>query len=315
MTDLQALPAFLRGALLGDVTRSLALAAAWLDPLRLEDTDPEFPFYEEVHDDPQAALLMALGIARRCFPGIYASALALARQGQGLQQLADHYCAAVSLLYPHIALWELADMLYGVPCRWAGLEPCGPDFPNNHPELVDLLADFGVTPQQEQHAIAPEHTFTCIAEADYEQAYSVARPIINSLLAQAAQPYGDLACLLLWLFSASGNSLIDLSYDAYYDAGFETLDWEPGILQDVNEAHQQAGVILEAAGNGLLVLQTDTPLRAAFRRNIQRVKTAHERKQTDVRFHWPRRAANGARGDPGADPVLLLLRDAYAPDD
>jgi len=327
MSDLQALPAFLMRGLASDPTLALAVTAAWLDPGHFfpEEYTEDYIAYADRYrdDDPACALMFALGVARRCFPEVYAGTVQRIRAGDSHRQVTTFYCAALSERYPHIELWGIEDMIYGVPCQWAGLEPCGPEFVDEHPQLVALLADFGVAPREHTSSLSGEALYVCIAEADYELAYRRATPLIHSLIAQDAQPYGDLAFLLMWLFSASGNSLVDHSYDSYADAGFEPLEWEPDTLQLVDEAHQQAEIILQAAQRGLEHLQADDALRAALRRNVQRVSKALERNKNDVkriRLDWPGRAGpgraeDGAPGETGPDAALLQLRACYAPDD
>lgn len=323
MNELQSLPAFLMQGLAGDPTLALALTAAWLDPAHFfpQEYTEDYIAYADYHDDPEGALMFALGVARRCFPEVYTGTVQRIREGDDSRDASDFYCAALNERYPHIDLSHVDDMIYGVPCRWEGLEPCSQEFIEEHPDLVSVLAEFGAVPGERR--LYDSTTYVCIEEADYESAYRIAAPLIHSLIEQDAQPYADMAFLLMWLFSASGNSLIDHSYDSYYDAGFEPLEWEPDTLQLVDEAHRQAEIILEAALRGLQILQADDALQDAFQRNVRRLSRALERNENHVnriRLDWPRwtgpgRAEDGGPGETSPDAALLQLRDCYAPED
>ena len=327
MNELKSLPAFLGKALLGDPALRLATLTAWLDPAHFypEEYVEDYPYYaDRFHDeDGQAALMYALGIARRCFPEVYAVTVQRIRRGDTRRQVTQFYCAALNTRYPHVELWDIEDMLYGVPCQWAGLEPLSPEFVTDHPELVALLADFGIAPQEHTSSLSQEAIYTCVDDTDFEMAACCASPLIHSMVALDGQPWADIAFLLMWLFSASGNSLVDHSPDSYWDAGFEPLEWEPDTLQLVDEAHRQAAIVLGAARRGLDILQKDVTMRNALRRNVKRVKGALEREDHDVkpiRLNWPpwngaERAEECRPGDAESDAALLLLRRSYAQDD
>lgn len=293
----------------------LALAAAWLDPLLLVDHDTldEYPYYTGGLPDEQAGLLYALDIARRCLPELYAATLDRTRRGATPDELEDAFCQALKARYDFMDIDSYEELSYGVPCAWSGLEPWDPNFPDHYPELEAILRDaFGLRRHEADDEFAP---------GDLSAARDAALLLVRSLAAEQRQPCADLGCLLLWLFSLSGNSLVDHTAEEYAEMGYEPLDWHPTVLDNVALAHRQAALIVEAANRALDHLRQDPQLAAALRRNARRaLYLLAKGDHCHARFRWPGQPARRlpADGAPGTaepdDPVLFLRHHHAAPD-
>jgi hypothetical protein len=159
-----------------------------------------------------------------------------------------------------------------------------------------------------------------IPNADFEAASNIARPVIRSLVAQDCQPYADLALMLLYLFSLTGNSLLDTTADDYWEAGCEPLFWEREQLEMAQEASRETRIVLDATNRALRLLDKRLDIAEALIHNIAASRAALERNEPHVTFDWPRRgrtrrAGKGARRGTGPGACLLLVRDCYAQED
>ena len=314
--ELQRVASALARSMAHDTTLSLAMAAAWLDPLRFSEASYQDDLYGN-EEDPETLMRFALSVARDCSPRLYVEMTRGLRSGWSFQQFDDAFCASLKRLYPHIPLHSVYDMIYGIPLEFCGLEPTDPEFPSQFPRLAAVLDRFfGVRPtprrerwQSEDHAE--------IAEQDLFAACQVVRPVIRSLIAEDRQPYADLALLLMYLFSITDNSLLDMSDEAYYESGLEPLQWERDQLAMADEACQQAHIVLDAVDRALAALETEEDIAQALIDNITIVR---ERRDTDVHLTWPdrdrpRRTPKSDQRAAGADASILLVRDCYAEND
>ncbi len=137
MNDLLTLQAFLSTAHLIDARLALANAAAWLDPMSLlsDQTDD--------NDEGEGDLEYALRVCRTCFPDVFAGASQLLLQGATDLQLDNYICDGVNA-HLTMGLQSIEVMHYGIPLEFLGVDWMDSDFFKYYPELVDILADFGV---------------------------------------------------------------------------------------------------------------------------------------------------------------------------
>lgn len=316
--DLQDTAVLLSQALAQDTVLSLASAAAWLDPLYFSDVDPADELFGN-EEDPEVLMRFALSVARDCSRRLYAEMVAGLRQGWTFHAFEEAFCTGLKQEYAFIPLDTLYDMIYGVPLEFCGLEQTDPEFLSRHPDFAQVLGTyFNVRPvQQTRYYGEPQEA---IPAEVMEAACRLARPIIDSLIAQDHQPYADLALLLMYLFSITQNTLVDYTADEYWDAGWEMLEWHKEQLETADEACQQAHIVVEAADRAMEVLRVEPDIHEALVRNIAAVQAAVERKETNVSLSWPRRgrprcAAKSYRRATGADAGLLLVRLCYAEED
>ena len=149
--ELQEAPVFLMQSLQADLRLSLAQMTAWLDPLRLIGPDlVDEVYYDAVHaEDPDALVLYALNIARRCFPATYCQMVKELQASSSFNQVEKTFCAGIRHVYPDIQLHSLYDMVYGVPLPFMGLDVTSAEFIAEHPDYVTLLTDtFDLTPKE-----------------------------------------------------------------------------------------------------------------------------------------------------------------------
>jgi hypothetical protein len=211
-------------------------------------------------------------------------------------------------------------MMYGVPLDFCGLEQTGPEFASQHPDLAAVLDQyFDVRPVAEPGSWRSE-PYEVIPEAGFETARAVARPVIRSLVAQDCQPYADLTLMLLYLFSITGNSLLDATADDYWEGGYEPLYWEQDHLKIAEEASREARIVLDATERALAVLDDRPDVAEALAKCVAASRAALERSETHVSLDWPirgrsRRVGQGARRGTGPGAGLLLVRDCYAQED
>jgi hypothetical protein len=321
LTELQAAPVFLIQAMQHNVALGLAQAAAWLDPLRFIDDDfVEESYYDGAYEeDPDSLVLYALSVARRCFPVTYCQLVERLRGGEGFLQIESAFCTGIHSVYPYLELESLYDMVYGVPLPFVGLDVTSPEFLDEHAEYAALLSEYFELHPTVLPATRWREAHPVIDDDAFEALRPVAERLIRSLIAEDRQPYADLAFLFLFLFSCTGNSLLDFSIDAYFDAGFEPLMWEPDMLTMANEACRELVVVLDAAERAMRLLAADEELRNTLKAHIAALKAAErtEHVANTVVLHWSEghRAGGiepGADGATGTDSCLALLRDCYA---
>lgn len=312
--DLQDTAMLLTRGMAQDATLSLALAAAWLDPLWLVDMAPYYD-QAEYEGDETALTLCSLDVARGCSPRTYVEALQGLRSGWSHGVFERAFWAALRRDYPSLPSSPMADILYGIPLQFYGLSQTGSAFTSEHPELaavLDRYFDLRPSPRGQPYSAIPER--------DFEAARSMAYPIIRSLIAQDCQPYADLALLLLYLFSLTGNTLLDYADPDYWEAGDGALWWEPDNLEMVEEAYRQAQVMLAAGKCAIAALDRRPDISEALLNNIAAARAAQERSDPHVCLAWPRparprRAKQDAQRGTGPGVGLLLVRRCYAQED
>ncbi len=274
MNDLLAVQIFLSCTLLTDPRLALASVTAWLDPVYLMGDVEDTVDLDEADD-----VRVALQICRACFPQAYAEANQLLWQGADEFTLRRYVLDGINagLVAP---LDDLEQVRYGPPIEGMGLCLDDPEFRDAFPDLADVLADFGLDPED--------------GLADFQVAQQIARHLADSLEETAKPALMNIAHLLNWLFSMSGNTLVDMSMEDIWDSGMDMPDWTPDDVAFVNEMTREARQILDAATAGEKVLHADPTLRAAFRQNIDRVKQALHRQGTrrshdrlSLDLQWP----------------------------
>jgi hypothetical protein len=318
--ELQAAPAVLLKVMQGDAALCLAQAAAWLDPVRFVDPGQgEDAFYTGVHEeDPTSLALYAMSIARRCFPPTYCELAEGLRRGWDFLQAGEAFSAGLRRAYPYLHLDSLYDLVYGIPLPFVGLEVTSEEFPEADEEYAALLADLFDLHPTTVPAAGWRAAYTAIDEGDFHALHPIVKRLVTSLIAEDRQPWADLAFLLMYLFSCTGNSLLDYSPNDYFDAGFEPLEWEPDMLETANEACRELAIVLDAIERAKQTLAEDEVVNNALKTNIAALK-AEERIEdvTDtVGLHWPdgRRAGGaepGADGETGSHAALVFLRAAF----
>lgn len=158
-----------------------------------------------------------------------------------------------------------------------GVEMNDSDFYTTHPEVIPILACFGISPEPNPyHMTIPDSVYTA------------GRYIATDLENHPDERYRQISWLMQWLWSSSENSSIDLSYDEICE--FQPLSWEKDEFEFAVAIIEEANGIMSDVLEGLEFLSNNPDLLTALQYNIQRIYKALE-KQGDseklkIRLKW-----------------------------
>lgn len=277
-------------------------AALTTDPLLLLATavatfDPFWDVFEEEIDYDTDPLTIALQITRSVFPDLYADAIERLRAGASYAELDRLLCGGISA--KGIAVDDLETIGWGIPLVALGIDLEDPEFYAVHSDLLPLLAPFGIDiPAGETYRIEVP-----------EGIYTVGSAIARSLHEQADLVLQQVGWLFGWLFSCTGNSLVD--YNDEMLGEIPPLSWSPDDIAFAVEMIEEADGILRDAMAGLETLKTNTDLKAALERHIatlfRELKQKGKLDEHTIRLEWTG-LDSGAQRAAIADPELLLVR-------
>ncbi len=274
MTDFFTLQNALAAAINADPVLRLAHLTAWLDPLWSDDEDDW-----DMPQDDDGTLTIALRILRRAFPDIYFEALLAIRSGATYQRLDHLICDAVQL--QGIPLENLEWLPFGIPLPTYGASLEDPDFYETHPDIIPVLACFGISPDPNPYNVDIP-----------DVAYKAAAIIADNLVKQQNEGWRQVAWLLRWLFSQSGNSSVD--WDDSLMSEVQPLSWEPEDIEFACDIVEEADSIMADALAGLAFINGQPNLMAALQDNVRRIYKVVERQngrrdEPKVRLKWPSR--------------------------
>jgi hypothetical protein len=274
----------LSAALTADPLLLLASAVAIFDPYWNMTEDDEYEL------DP---LEIALHITRDGFPDIYAEAIEQLRSGAAYADLERLICKAITA--KGIPLEDLYMMSWGIPLPAFGVELTEPEFYEAHSDLLPVLALFGIVPPEDdaEPFIVPE------------RAYDTGRALALNLLEQGDPALRQVGWLLGWLFSCTGNSLVDCSEEALND--FDPLAWSKENVEFAVEMIAEADEIMGDAMAGLQKLIATPSLQSALQRNISVVQQKGRNGERRIELEWSG-VDSGADGETVAHARLLQLR-------
>lgn len=290
MNDLLDTFGLLAAAMLDDPLLALANAVAWLDPLWETSED------EDVYEEGDG-VGMALCITRSAFPDIYASAVERIRSGATYSELDNLICGEISKR--GIPLDNLEFLGYGIPLTACGIELSDPDLYAARPDLLPLVDLFGIRPE-------PGHYHVEVPNC----AYTAGRIIADSLVQQDDEQLKQVGWALAWLFSCSGNTLIDVDDESL--AEIPPLTWDQDDLAFAIELIEETGDMLRDVTAGLTLLEDQPHLLEALSDHVKHLykifaKQKGNKNEPRIRLEWPPVIAGGD-GSAVADPELLQLR-------
>lgn len=270
MTTIPDVYTFLAAGLRDDPLLCLAQMVAWLDPFWDGLSDDDF------NDD--GSLATALDVTRNHFPGIYAMAVDALHHGAAYDDLDGLICTEISKLgFP---LDFVESMGCGIPLPAYGTLLCDPEFFTHHPDVVPVVQWFGIQPDGDDPIDIPDHACTA------------AQRLMNSLVEHPDPRYQQVGWLIGWLFSCTGDSVVDLDQTAMWD--YDPLSWEPENIEFALAIIQEADEIMADAQAGLALIQSTPLIQRALQDNIQRLyrllarQSKKERKNHDrPRLYWP----------------------------
>lgn len=274
----------LSAALTADPLLLLASAVATFDPFW------NMPEDDENEPDP---LEIALHVTRQAFPDVYAEAIEQLRLGATYADLDRLICKAI--IAKGIPLDDLYMMSWGIPLPAFGAELTEPEFYEAHSDLLPVVALFGIVPPEDdaQPLIVPE------------RAYDIGRALALHLLEQDDPKLRQVGWLLGWLFSCTGNSLVDCSDEALND--FEPLAWSRENVNFAIEMITEVDEIMGDAMTGLQKLIATPSLQSALQRNIAVVQQKGTNGERCIEFEWAS-TDSGTDGETVADARFLQLR-------
>jgi len=292
MNDLLDTFGLLAVAMLDDPLLALANAVVWLDPLWKTSDD-------DVYDEGDGVGL-ALCITRSAFPDIYAGAVERIRSGAAEKELDSFICGAISRC--GIPLDNLEFLGYGIPLTACGIELSDPDLYAARPDLLPLVELFGIRPE-------PGHYNVEVPDC----AYTAGRIIADSLVKQTDERLQQVGWALAWLFSCSGNTLVD--FDDESMAEIPPLSWDENDLAFATELIEEANGIMQDVTAGLTLLEANPILFAALETNIQRTykviaKMKGKNDEPRIRLEWSPLVAGGDGAAVADSELLLVRRDA-----
>ncbi len=218
LADLQAAPLLLSALMSDDPRLQLVNAIAWLDPARLTERESD-PRYIDFDYDAEDDLSVGLYICRECFPAVYAGAVQLQWQGVDERAIGRYLMQGINPQLT-VPVQSLDELRYGPPVAF-----CGVSLPVQEPEDIDQLPYDQLLPVFALFGLSVDED----RSDDVEQAaYAAARVLVESLNARAESVYQDLANLLTWMFSMSGNTAVDYTAEAFWENGYETAEWSSG---------------------------------------------------------------------------------------
>ncbi len=276
INDLQMAPLLLSTLFTDDPRLSLIQAIAWLDPASLEGNPPDEDV--EFNYDGEDELTSALHVCRRCFPEVYAAANQLLLQGVSPQDVEHYLCTGINahLVTP---LDHLEDSRYGPPLECYGVDVTLLESADESEQPYTLFAPafalFRIT-------VGHDHP------ADVWQRAGIAATVLqHSLENRTAPPYEDLCALISWMFSISGNTLIDWSQEALWENGTELPDWTLDEIDFINDMTHEAHEMMDAVIRSKEALEDDTVLCNALERNLKHIfKTLDKKGKTHARTHY-----------------------------
>lgn len=271
MNDLLQTYTYLATRLQADPQLSLASVVAWLDPL-WQDANENWdnPYTEE------DTLGIALCVARKTFPDIYIQAVEAIRKGASYTDLDRLICEGITAY--GIPLDNLEWIGYGIPMPAYGATLDDPEFYTIHPEVIPILACFGISPEPTPyHITIPDCVYTA---GDY---------IATDLEKHPDKDYQQISWMMKWLFSCSGNSAIDFDYEIMCE--FQPLTWEKDEFEFAVAIIEEANGIMSDVLEGLEFLSNNPDLLTALQHNIQRIyktleKQKHDQQNLKLRLKW-----------------------------
>lgn len=289
MNAITAIYDLLAVALTTDPLLLLASAAATFDPF--------WDDFEDEIDYETAPMTIALQVTRGAFPDIYADAIERMRAGAPYAELDRLLCKAISA--KGIPLDDIETIGWGIPLVALGIELEDPEFYAVHSDLLPILAPFGIQiPEGETYRIdVPEGI------------HQVGSAIANSLHEQTDPALQQVSWLFGWLFSCTGNSLVDYSDEMLSE--IQPLSWSNEDIAFAVEMIEEASGIMRDAMAGLDTLKTTPDLMAALERHIatlyRELKQKGKLDEQSIRLEWTS-ADGGAERTAVADPEFLLVR-------
>lgn len=233
----------------------------------LEDYDMAEDYYGQGSD-----LEAALHITRDCFPDLYVEAVGSLREGQSEKQVEDTIRTGISEAGIPMDIGEFEGAYaFGIPLPAYGAELENPEFYEMHPNVMPIMACFGVLPETDgYHIDIPS------------EVYTAGRYIAHDLAEHPDEHYQQISWLMQWLFSCSGNSIVDFSYEMMCE--IEPLSWQKDDVSFAIAMIAEADEIIADVLAGLELLTSQPDLVAALQHNVRCIYIAIDRQKDTTKL-------------------------------
>lgn len=259
------------GALMSYPVGQLAYAAAWLKPIDPDETNPT---------------VSVLHHLCRWIPDAYLRCIEYMRTGCTEQDLDDFICGEINRFFGDDVVLDLEVATYGLDFPMLGIDIWDPEFWQNEgmDRVHTALGHFGLfafpdaDPDDEsQEGIQPE-------DGALRQAGDVCHYLYQDLEDRQGVEFDHLRCLLDWMFSRSGNTILDYSSNAYYESGITPPDWDDfklatGVWFEAVELHQKAV-------KGMELIEGSTAWLTALLDNIHTIWKRMKKGRRDINGHY-----------------------------
>jgi len=217
--------------LTGDLTTCLQLAGIWLDPLTMDDA----------LDSEEQEILVTL---REHRIEQYASYLWHTYEGCSPMEVNSKVTDELNAWLPYEGEYlELQQVTWGLPITFMGA--------GVHDESDFWEASWGT--EIARLFLLDENKRDHYVWGAHKIMRDVKRPLDES---------DDLSCALAWLFSSSGNTLIDMSYEEGANNGLGAGNWDG--LELITDMHHEASELLGRAVNAFKLLDENNDLYGQF---------------------------------------------------
>jgi hypothetical protein len=244
----------------------LAWATACFDPYALQQG-----FSEDETDD----LTCAIVIARSFFPEVYAEVVRALHRQVDLRALEHLICQGLTAA--GIPVEHLEGLYGGIPMEAYGLNLYDLDVATIHPDVLRIASWFGV----QLPVTVPEVIST---------ACQIGNALMTSLVEQPDPRYQEIGWALGWLWSCTGNTLVDVTQEDLWD--MTPLDWTAeGVAYGI-AVIAEAQAIMSAVAAGLEHLRSDPHLSDILQRQIHHISKRLKKRRTTHDQHvfqlvWP----------------------------
>lgn len=284
---------------LNDPVLAIQNAMSWLCPHVAVGDDA----WNWSNDEMQTEIVCAMLTCRTLWPPLYQAAFEAVNQQtvfdqKALESIYWLLVNGISLeIGPHMEIWELSQMAYGVPVVGFGCDIFDDEFMHDEDDLAGLLADLGIDLDWNYEAMKIK--------------YKVVNDLQISLLGSKPQlPAGDptprqaLGWLLAWMFASTGNFLSDTSPDSVMQGGWERIPWTGADIDFMRNEHEMAYCIYQTAQLGHDLLLHRPEWREALLKNWKRIERLLKNDTTPTRksCRWPRdsRVVRRGKTSPGS---------------
>jgi len=258
--------------------------------------DPFWSAFDDDFDGEEPPLDIALRVTRSAFPDIYAEAVQQLRGGALYADMDRLLCKAISA--KGIPLDDLDLIGWGVPMTAYGVDLEDPEFYAAHADILPVLGLFGLNLSETDgyHIDIPEAI------------YAAGRAIANSLHEQTDPVLRQVGWLYGWLFSCTGNSLVDYTDETLSE--IPPLSWSKDDIAFAIEVIEEAEGIMRDVQAGLDALETTPELLVILERNIDKLNRHHKQGKPHghpLVWEWAS-TLSGAERATVVDSLVLQLR-------